>query len=348
MNLNANRKKIILIVSPLLALIGIIAGFAYGVLCTPFATSADEHIIYITKDTPADSVRTMVESQSKGMKLRAFRYLAESKGYYQHMRQGRYDIGSGTSTLNVFRNLRNGNESPVKVNIPYLHNIPELSRHLGKKLMADSAEFSRALTDEALLSKYGLKRETAICLFMQETYEFYWTISGEKLVERMAKEYDHYWNDTRRKQLNRVHEGFSREEAITLASIIEGETNNVQEKPIIAGLYINRLHKGMKLQACPTAKYAVGDFTIRRVLKKHLETESPYNTYLHEGLPPGPIAIPSPSSLKAVLEYEQSDYLYMCAKEDFSGTHNFAATGEEHEANAKRYQKALDERKIKK
>lgn len=342
-----NRNKALLL-CPVLLIIAIMAAFAYGVLYTSFSASPEEHIIFIAKDTPADSVRNMVESQSKGMKLRAYQYLAESKGYYQHIRPGRYDIGSGTSTINVFRNLRNGNEAPVKVNIPYLHNIPELSRHLAKKLMADSAEFSRALTDEALLSKYGLKKETAICLFMQETYEFYWTITGEKLVERMAKEYDHYWNDSRRKQLNRVHEGFSREEAITLASIIEGETNNVKEKPIIAGLYINRLHKGMKLQACPTAKYAVGDFTIRRVLKKHLETESPYNTYLHEGLPPGPICIPSPSSLNAVLEYEQSDYLYMCAKEDFSGTHNFAATGAEHEANAKRYQKALDERKIKK
>lgn len=341
-------KKILIALSPLLLIFGIAAGIVYGVLGTSFATTDDEHIIFITENTPADSVRHHVESVSKGLKLRIFNYLTKRDDYYNNLRPGRYDIGSGTSTIEVYRNLRSGNETPVKVNIPFLHNISEVSRHLGKKFMADSADFERVLTNEELLSKYGLKRETAICLFMQETYEFYWTITPEKFLERMAKEYDRYWTDSRRKKLNRVHEGFSREEAITLASIVECETNNKDEKPTIAGLYINRLHKGMKLQTDPTVKYAVGDFTIRRVLNKHLTTESPYNTYLHEGLPPGPICTVSPASIKAVLEYEQNDYLFMCAKEDFSGTHNFAATDVEHAANAKRYQQALDARKIKK
>lgn len=308
--------------------------------------SDEEQVIYIFPDDKPGNVRQKVESLAHGSQLKMFHLLAMKKDYYDHIRPGRYDLGSGNSTLQVFRNLRSGNETPVRITIPPLHNAKELARLLGKKLMADSTEFASALGDSALLAKFGLKRETAVCLFLQNTYEVYWTTTGEKLLERMAKEYDHFWTKERMTKLENAQ--LTREQAITLASIVEGETANNAEKPTIAGLYLNRLHKGIKLQADPTVKFAVGDFTIRRVLLRHLETDSPYNTYRNEGLPPGPICIPSPVSVDAVLNYEHHDYIYMCAKEDFSGTHNFAVTAQEHAANARRFQQALDARGIKK
>lgn len=321
-----------------------VGSILYGTFC-----GDEDNIIYIEKGESAESVKQKVESvAASGNKLAAFKWLAEHKGYYQRIRPGRYDIGSGTSTLNVFRNLRNGSETPAKLTIPPLRTVGDLSRHLGKKLMADSADFANVLTDSALLAKHGLKRETAVCLFLQNTYEVYWSIAPEKLLDRMAKEYNAFWTPKRVAKLDGISKGFTREEAVTLASIVESETANNAEKPTVAGLYINRLHKGIKLQADPTVKFAVGDPTIRRVLNRHLQTDSPYNTYKVEGLPPGPICIPSVESLNAVLDYEHNDYIYMCAKEDFSGTHNFARTSAEHQANAKKYQKALDARGIKK
>lgn len=309
---------------------------------------ADEHIIYIYDGENPDSVRNKIENASQGVRLKAFRYLAEIKGYYDHIRPGRYDIGSDMSTFSVYQHLRSGNETPLNLTIPPLHNAEELARHLGNKLMFDSAHFSKALKDSALLSKYGLKRETAVCLFLQNTYEVYWTSTGEQLIERMAKEYKTFWTKKRLAKLDKIEKGFTREQAITLASIVESETANNDEKSRIAGLYINRLHKGIKLQADPTVKFAVGDFKIRRILNRHLTIESPYNTYRVEGLPPGPICISSPESLNAVLNYEHHDYIFMCAKEDFSGTHNFAVNEKQHAENARRFQQALNERGIKK
>lgn len=347
-NESTNKRKILYAIGAAVVVIAAIAAYFGGALYGTFATDKEEHIIYIAEGESPDSVKAKVESVADASKFQTFQKLAERKGYYDNIRPGRYDIGSGTSTLSVFRNLRNGNQAPVKLTIPPLHTVDQLARHLGKKLMCDSAEYAKALKDSTLLAKYGLKRETAICLFMQNTYEVYWTSNGEKLLDRMYKEYQNYWNKSRLAKLDEITKGFTREQAITLASIIERETNNKAEKPTIAGLYINRLHKGMKLQACPTVIFAVGDFTMRRVLNRHLETDSPYNTYKYEGLPPGPIYIPSPESLDAVLNYDHTDYLFMCAKEDFSGTHNFASTGAEHEQNAQRYQKALNERGLKK
>lgn len=327
----------------LLAVAGYLANAVFGTYC-----SKEEVIVYIEKGARADSVRVRLENPAHGAHLKAFRLLTARGEYYDHMRPGRYDIGSGQSALDVWRNLRSGNEVPVRVNIKKRRLPGDIARDLAKVLMADSAEFAAALTDSVLLAKHGLRRETAMCMFLQDTYELYWTTSGEKLVERMAKVYNKYWTKERMAKLDGIDKGFTREQAVTLASIVEGETANKGEKPRVAGLYINRLHKGIKLQADPTVIFATGDFTIRRVLKRHLETESPYNTYRHEGLPPGPICNPSKETLEAVLNYEKNDFIYMCAKEDFSGTHNFARTDKEHAANAAKYQKALDERGVKK
>ena len=357
MNYKTNKKrmanliknpKMLVIAAAVIGCVALGVAFFFGDALYGTYCDKEEHVIFIEPNESADSVKIKVEGVAKGDKLEMFRWLAEKKDYYNHIRPGRYDIGSGASTLTVFRNLRNGSETPAKLTIPPLRTVGDLARHLGKKLMADSATFAAVLTDSTLLAEHGLKRETAVCLFLQNTYEVYWSIKPEKLMERMAKEYDAFWTRKREGKLDDIMAGFTREQAITLASIVESETANNAEKPSVAGLYINRLKKGIKLQADPTVKFAVGDFTIHRVLNRHLATVSPYNTYLNEGLPPGPICIPSVESIDAVLNYEHNDYIFMCAKEDFSGTHNFARTDAEHQANARRYQKALDERNIKK
>lgn len=342
----SHRKATITCAAIATIALGIASYLAYAVFGT--FCSKEETIIYIQKGENPDSVRAHLEASTQGAKLMAFQWFTAHASYYDHIRPGRYDLGSGQSTLDVFRNLRSGNELPVRVNIKKRRLPGDIARDLGKVLMADSAEFAAALTDSVLLAKHGLTKQTAMCLFLQDTYEIYWTTTGEKLVERMAKVYNGFWTKDRMAKLELIDKGFTREQAVTLASIVEGETANAGEKTTVAGLYINRLHKGIKLQADPTVIFATGDFTIRRVLKRHLETDSPYNTYRNEGLPPGPICNPSKESVEAVLNFEKHDYIYMCAKEDFSGIHNFARTDKEHAANAAKYQKALDERGVKK
>jgi UPF0755 protein len=210
--------------------------------------------------------------------------------------------------------------------------------------MLDSASLAKMLTDTAFCSSIGYTEETLPALFIPNTYEVYWDISLEEFIERLQKENALFWNNERLNKANTL--GMSKEEVVTLASIVDSETANNGEKPRVAGLYINRLKKGMLLQSDPTVIFATKDFTIRRVLNHHLQTESPYNTYKYKGLPPGPIRIPSIAGIDAVLNYEKHNYIYMCAKEDFSGTHNFASTYSAHLANARRYTKALTARGI--
>ncbi len=181
-------------------------------------------------------------------------------------------------------------------------------------------------------------------MFIPDTYEFYWTTSAKEFADRMKQEYDRFWNDERKKKAEEIK--LKPVEVTTLASIVQAETAKNEELKTIAGLYINRLNRGMFLQADPTVKFAVGDFSLKRILNVHLEVDSPYNTYKNIGLPPGPINFPETSAIDAVLNYEKNNYYYMCAKEDFSGTHNFAATLAEHNRNAAKYRAALDRNKI--
>jgi UPF0755 protein len=210
--------------------------------------------------------------------------------------------------------------------------------------MIDSAEIIRPLTDSTFVAKLGYNSETLPCLFIPDTYQVYWNISVEQFIQRMQKEHDCFWNAQRLAQATAI--GLTSEEVCTLASIVEEESNKNDEKPIIAGLYINRLQKGMALQADPTIKFALQDFALRRISSENLKVASPYNTYIHTGLPPGPIRIPSKQSIESVLHYNHNNYLYMCAREDFSGYHNFASNFADHQENARKYWKALNERKI--
>ena len=210
--------------------------------------------------------------------------------------------------------------------------------------MVDSCEIANILNDTAYISKLGFTPETLPALFIPNTYEVYWNMSAEDFMQRMLKEHKAFWNEKRLKQAEAI--GLTPIEVATLASIVEEETANQAEKPMVAGLYINRLKKGMLLQADPTVKFSLQEFGLKRILFKHLEVDSPYNTYKYAGLPPGPIRVPSYQGLESVLNYTKHNYIYMCAKEDFSGTHNFAVTSAQHAANARKYQQALNRRGI--
>jgi UPF0755 protein len=322
------------------------AGWLYNTCGTALCGDEGTVVLYVDRDDNIDSVYHKLSATSANAKINKFKKVAKWADYGDAVKVGRYEIGKGTAVWTVVRNLRNGIQTPVMLPVTEVWTLEHLAAKLSKRLMADSAELIQTFTDTAMCSKYGVKPETMVCLFIPNTYEIYWNITPEKLLERMHEEFQRYWNDERLAKAKA--KGLTPYEVMTVASIVYKETMKSEENPIVAGLYLNRLKKGMKLQACPTVKFALREFGLRRILNSHLQVESPYNTYKYEGLPPGPICIPSLNSIEAVLNAENHDYLYMCAKEDFSGTHNFASTGAEHEANARKYQKALNERGIKK
>lgn len=325
-----------------------IAAFAltfYYFIFTTFSARTDTQYIYIDSDDTADSVFAKLDTIGSRHALNGLRTLARYKSYDQNIRTGRYAITPGKSTLNTFRQLRNGQQEPIMLTVPEVRTIDRMATILGQRLMADSADIARALRNDAVRQELGVDSTTLPCLFVPNTYEVFWDVSAIDLLRRMKKEHDAFWNSERQQRAKAI--GLTPDEVCTLASIVDEETANNDEKPTIAGMYLNRLKKGMLLQADPTVKFALGDFTLRRILNKHLTVDSPYNTYKYAGLPPGPIRVASVKGIDAVLNPAQHNYLYMCAKEDFSGTHNFAATLQEHMQNARRYQQALNQRGIK-
>lgn len=261
-----------------------------------------------------------------------FSFIANLRGLKDGLKSGRYLIESQMTILDLVKKLDNGLQTPVKLVINKVRLHEDFAKKVSQQLMLSENDILLAI-NQSEDSKNFFDR--VVC----NTYEVYWNISAEKLIERLEKEADKWWEN----QASALKKsGLTRHEAIVLASIVEEETNKNEEKPTIAGVYVNRLKKDMLLQADPTVKYAVGDFMIKRVMYKHLQTESPYNTYLNKGLPPTAICLPSISSLKAAINYQSHDYMFFCAKEDFSGYHNFARTPNEHYRNAERYKNELN------
>jgi UPF0755 protein len=277
--------------------------------------------------------------------MKAYTTLVRHSHYAEHIRPGRYALDPRTSTFNTFRHIKNGIQEPLKLTIPPVRTMERLAAVIGNKLLADSTEISNAINDPAIQRELGVNDTTFTAMIIPNTYDVYWNISPKKFLMRMKKEYDNFWNNERKGQAQAL--GLTKLQVATLASIIDEETANDEEKPAIAAMYLNRLRIGMPLQADPTVKFALNDFTLKRIYNNMLTVKSPYNTYVSTGLPPGPIRIPTLASLLAVLEPDQHDYLYMCAKEDLSGTHRFARTYQEHLQNAKRYADALNQRGIK-
>lgn len=298
--------------------------------------------IYIDRDDDADSVRIKLQRLSPTA-ARGYRWLS-LRHTKQPVHTGCYLLSSTDRPWDIARRLERGIQSPVRLVFHNLRTHRQLAERLAEQLMLEADEIEACMADTAYCRQWGFEPSTVACLFLPDTYEVYWDITPDKLFRRMKQEYDRFWTPERLERAAGL--GLSPTEVATLASIVEEETNSRQEQPIVAGLYLNRLRKGMLLQACPTVKFALQDFSLRRILTVHLSVDSPYNTYLHTGLPPGPIRFPSKAGLESVLHATRHSYLYMCAKEDFSGRHNFATTLAEHQANARRYQQALNNRKI--
>ena len=310
-----------------------------------FSQSDKTEYVYIYDTDNLDDVSKKLSAFSTERAITAFRLMARHSGYADHIRSGRYEVRPDESTITVFRHLKNGRQSPVMLTIPESRTTDRLAGALSKKLMLDSASVAILLKDSSFCAKLGYDPANIVCLFVPNTYEVWWNTSLDNLMARMQKEHDHFWDADRTAKAKAI--GLTPNEVCTLASIIDEETANNAEKPMIAGMYINRLNKGMPLQADPTIKFALQDFALRRIYHDMLTYNSPYNTYRNIGLPPGPIKIASVAGINAVLNRVEHNYLYMCAKEDFSGTHNFATTYQEHLRNAAKYSKALNDRGIK-
>ncbi len=291
---------------------------------------------------------TLVDSLKAGKKIRfvkPFEVYSRRIGLTERPKPGHYVLREGMDIISIARMLNLGEQTPVKVVVRTSRLPGILSGRISQQLEADSAALHTAMRDPALLAEYGFDNELELfSIFIPNTYEMWWTASPRDFVVRMKREYDRFWNDARIAKLARTR--LSRMEVITLASIITEETLKTDEMATMAGVYINRLRTGMPLQADPTVKYAMGDFALRRILNRHLKTPSPYNTYLNKGLPPTPITMPSIAAIDAVLDYKEHKYLYFCAKEDFSGYHNFAETYSQHLQNARRYSAELNKRGI--
>ena len=328
------------------ALVAVIAILLYYFFFTSFSGKTETAYLYIDADDTRDSVIVKLQDIGKKHAITGISTLSRHWNYDgDKIRTGRYAIEPGISTFSLFRHLKNGMQSPVNLTIPESRTTERLAGSLAHKLMLDSAETADLLADSSFCAKYGYDTASVMALFIPDTYEVYWNISIDKLMEKMVKSHDRFWNEERTRKAEAM--GMTPNEVATLASIIDEETANNGEKPMIAGMYYNRLKAEMPLQADPTVKFALKDFALRRIYNKLLSTDSPYNTYKNTGLPPGPIKIASIAGIDAVLNHVNHDYLYMCAKEDFSGTHNFAVTYAEHLRNAAKYTKALNERGIK-
>lgn len=274
----------------------------------------------------------------------SFQWVAERMGYTKKIKPGRYLIKTGMNNKELVSLLRSGKQTPVKVTFSNIRTLYDLCGVVGSQLETDSLSLVSLLTNPAFLTKHGFNQENCLVMFIPNTYEFYWNTSAEQFFDRMKREYMKFWSTEKIKLAEQS--GLTPIQVSILASIVEKETSKNDEKPIIAGVYLNRYKKGWKLEADPTLVFALGDFTVKRVLNEYKEIDSPYNTYLYEGLPPGPIYLPSLTSINAVLKYSKHPYMFFCARDDFSGYHAFAKDYANHLINAKRFQKELNRRNI--
>jgi UPF0755 protein len=301
-------------------------------------TGTSEKILYIRHGDSFEQVFSKLKEMSVLGDTTSFRWVAARKGYGKVIRPGKYLLKDGMSNNALINMLRSGRQQTVKVRVGNFRTRAELAGKIGMLLEADSSGIMTLLNDPGTMSVYGLTPVNSLGMFLPDTYDFYWSTTAKQFIERMFRVFLKFWNEARRREAS--NKGLTPVEATILASIVEKETNLKSEKPLIASVYLNRLKAGIPLQADPTVIYAWNDYSIRRVLTRHTQLPSPFNTYYIKGLPPGPICIPSKSSIDAVLQAPKSSYYYFCAKEDFSGSHVFASTLKEHSRNACKYQEA--------
>ena len=323
---------------------GYMANNFYNRIYSDAIISSQNPTLYIESNWNYEDLKNALKDSSWLKDVDDFDWVAQQKNYPTLLKPGKYEIKTGWSNAQFIDLLRSGEQLPIRVTFNNQRTLKKLAGHVSRYFEADSAAFATHILNSETHKKYGFNAATFPALFIPNTYEFYWNTNPEKFVARMASEFKIFWTEKRKAKATKL--GLTQSETVTLASIVEEETKMNDEKPRVAGVYLNRLKKGMLLQADPTLIFGIGDFSIRRVLNIHKKIDSPYNTYIYKGLPPGPIRIPEISSIDAVLNPEKHNYFYFCAKEDFSGYHNFSNSYREHLNNAKRYQRALNQRKI--
>ncbi len=330
----------------LAVLLGSIGLVIYSWIYSPSVTGLEGEKGYLHIPTGSDYQDLLNELDSLKLikNTKAFDWVAQRKNLALNIHPGRYELFNGMSNDSLINLLRSGKQSEVLLTLKTMRTFEYMAQVVSSKIEADSISVITMLKDSAVIDSLGFTKETWMGMFIPNTYRFYWNSDARTFINRMHREYQRFWNYERTKRLQKIK--MSRNEIMTLASIVQEETFKVDEMPRVAGVYMNRLRKGIRLQADPTVIFAIGDPTIRRVLSKQLRVDSPYNTYRHKGLPPGPIRIPSIQAIDACLNYEQHNYLYFAAKEDFSGYHSFASSYSQHLRNARRYRKALNEKNI--
>lgn len=345
-------KKLIIFFSIIILIIlgsGISGLYIYNKIYKPnvfLNNNLKEVYLFIKTGSNYNTVLKQIEEMNILKDINSFNILAEQKKYHQNVKAGRYRLTNGMSNNELINMLRSGQQSPIRLTFNNIRLKEQLISRISNQIEADSLSLSETFSNSEVYEKWGFNSANVMTMFLPNTYEFYWNTSAIEFFERMNKEFLKFWNKERlnkAKQLN-----LSPIEVTILASIVYQETKKVDEMSKVAGVYINRLNKNMLLQADPTVVFAIGDFSINRVLTRYLEIDSPYNTYKYGGLPPGPICLPDIVAIDKTLNYEQHDYLFFCAKDDFSGYHAFAKTHAQHIQNAARYQATLNKNNIKK
>ena len=338
-----NRR--VFIVTVIALLICLVIGFVMRTALGSNTVERDGRFV-LNPAQPVDSVVAQLEKEGRLEHAGSLRRYLSWRGWTDTgtLKAGRYLIPEGMDNRSLSRLLLSGSREAVRVRFTGGRSIEDLAESVAPQVTFDADDLIRAMKDPLLAARKGTDAEALRTRFIPNTYEVWYDLTASNFVERMVSEWERWWTDERRQKAKDIN--LSPTEVGILASIVKAETSKMDEAPTVAGLYLNRLDRGMRLQADPTLIHALGDPTIRRVLNVHREIDSPYNTYLYGGLPPGPINFPEPSYLKAVLNAKEHDYIFMCAREDFSGYHAFAKTNREHERNARRYRRALDKQGV--
>ncbi len=340
----SKTKKIIWSIVIVLGLSGAIMGInLYSKLFKNNISEEAAEFLYIPTGSNIDDVERIIKENNILLNTETFKWVA-TQLKYKNIKPGKYKIKQGMSNVELVRKLRAGDQEIVKLSFQNFRLMSEFAGYVGKQLECDSTELLNKLDSIDLIREYGFNEENIFCMFIPNTYEFYWNTSALKFIDKMNEQYVKFWTEERISKAKKI--GLSKTEVSILASIVDQEALVNKEMKTIAGVYMNRINRGMKLEADPTVIFAIGNFNIKRVLNRMLNHNSPYNTYKYNGLPPGPICMPSIAAIDAVLYYEKHNYIYFCAKEDFSGYHNYASNLAEHQNNAKKFQLALSKRGI--
>ena len=339
-----SKKKILIPLIIFSTILTTVSVYTYQMLYSPnFLINSEDKFIIIDDNTDFNELIKKLEDDTLINDILSFSFLSKIMEYQENIKIGAYKVKMNMTNYDMITMLRSGNQTPIKLTFSYARKMDDLAEKITSKLKMSKDDLLNYLNDN--IDDYnGFEKSDIISVFLPDTYEVYWNVSPKNLTNKMYSEYKKFWNSERIAKLENIN--LNEKEAIVLASIVASETRMLDEADRVAGLYINRLRKNMRLQADPTLIFAANDFTIRRVLNKHKKIKSPYNTYIHKGLPPGPIRLVPKKYIDAVLNYEEHNFIYMCAKEDFSGYHAFATNLSDHNRNARKFQIALNMKKI--